>query len=265
MGSLEEKVALVTGAARGTGRAVAELFVAEGARVLIGDVRDEQGAEVASALGPAVRYRHLDVTSPEDWDGVVGALEGRLDVLVNNAGVLHLSTIDETPPDAFRQVMDVNCIGAFLGTRACLPLLRRSQGGTIVNVGSIDGVQGLPGTVAYTASKFALRGLTKVTALENAKHRVRANCVCPAAGNPEMHHDLVSGHLDTGAGGVDAQESWMRRPLGRHGTPEDVAMAVLFFASEQSRFCTGADLMVDGGGTAGVYQDLPGVFSVSER
>lgn len=267
MPRLADRVTLVTGGARGTGLAIARLFAAEGARVVLGDIRDEEGARSASELGSKVRFLHLDVTRESDWREAVASIErheGSLDILVNNAGVLHLSTIDETPAEAFRRVMDVNCTGAFLGTQACLPLLRRSAGASIVNIGSTDGVRGLPGTVAYTASKFALRGLTKVTALENGKHRVRANCVCPAAGNPAMHQDLVVGHLAPRPAGSAGEEAWPSRPLGSSGGCEDVALAALFFASEDSRFCTGTELIVDGGAAAGTYSAIPGVFSISD-
>lgn len=264
MPRLTDRVALVTGGARGTGKAIARLFAAEGARVVVGDIRDEEGLASARELGSQVRYIHLDVTRENDWLDAVGSIErteGALDILVNNAGVLHLSTIDETPLDAFRRVMEVNCTGAFLGTQKCLALLRRSSAGSIVNIGSTDGVRGLPGTVGYTASKFALRGLTKVTALENGKHGVRANCVCPAAGNPMMHQDLVAGHLAPRPVGGGSNEAWPARPLGISGDCEDVALAALFFASEESRFCTGTELLMDGGAGAGTYASIPGVFS----
>jgi len=266
MPRLADRVALVTGGARGTGLAIARLFSEEGARVVVGDIRDEEGLRSTRELGSQVRYVHLDVTREGDWPDVVRSIEeieGALDILVNNAGVLHLSTIDETPPDAFRRVMEVNCTGAFLGTQACLPLLRRSSAGSIVNIGSTDGMRGLPGTVGYTASKFALRGVTKVTALENGKYGVRANCICPAAGNPMMHQDLVAGHLAPRPAGRGSDEGWPARPLGISGSCEDVALAALFFASEESRFCTGTELEVDGGAGAGTYAPIPGVFSTA--
>jgi 3alpha(or 20beta)-hydroxysteroid dehydrogenase len=174
-GRLAGRTALVTGAARGTGAEVAKLFASEGARVIATDVLDDAGA----ASGH--EYHHLDVTSEDDWQRVVGGLD-TLDVLVNNAAVLHLTSIDNTTLEIFERVMRVNATGAFLGTRTSLPLLRRAGHGSIVNIGSIDSVAGVPATVAYTSSKFALRGLTKVTALENGKHGVRCNIVCPLPG-----------------------------------------------------------------------------------
>lgn len=256
MGRLEGKVALVTGAARGTGAEIAKAFVAEGARVWVTDVLDDRGAATAGDMG--AEYRHLDVTSEEDWRAAVGDLDA-LHVLVNNAAVLHLTSIDNTTTEIFETVMRVNLLGAFLGTRECLPLMRASGGGSIVHIGSSDSVQGTPATVAYTASKFALRGLAKVTALENGKHGIRSNVVCPRAGNAEMLTSLVGPELKM-------PEAPMRMgrfpdiPLGATLGPADVVGAVLFLASEESRYCTGIEIVVDGGNTAGEYIDIPGQF-----
>jgi 3alpha(or 20beta)-hydroxysteroid dehydrogenase len=244
---LAGRVALVTGAARGTGAEIARQFVAEGARVVLADVRDEEGAAVAAELGERARYRRLDVTDAEEWARAVEELragEGRLDVLVNNAAVLHLATIDATAVAEFERILRVNCIGPFLGTRACLPLLRDAGRGSIVNLGSIDSVEGTPLTAAYTASKFALRGLTKVTALENARFGVRCNIVCPAAGNVEMHPPVVG-----------APDFPKVEPDGRG--PAEVAPAVVYFASDESRLCSGTELVLDGGRSAGLQLDLP--------
>lgn len=248
-GRLDGRVALVTGAARGTGAEIVRRFVAEGARVIATDIVDAPGVE------------RLDVTSEDDWHRVVGGLDA-LDVLVNNAAVLHLTSIDNTSVELFERVLRVNAIGPFIGTRTCLPLLRRSEhSGSIVNIGSIDSVAGVPATVAYTSSKFALRGLTKVTALENGKHGVRCNIVCPAAGNPEMYTSLVGPPLDLSNIGARRGSGLPRIPLGRSRGPVDVAGAALFFASDDSRFCTGTELVIDGGFTAGEYVDVPGQFS----
>lgn len=247
MGRLEGKVALVTGAARGTGAEIARCFVAEGARTILADVLDEPGGAVAAELGDGARYRHLDVTSEADWAAAVAELDA-LDVLVNNAAVLHLATIDATTTEAFQRVLRVNALGPFLGTRACLPLLRASGRGSIVNVGSIDSVAAVPFTAAYTSSKFALRGLTKVTALENRRFGVRANIVCPEAGNPEMHPPVVGWEsLGGGAG---------RSPTPGRG-PDAVAPAAVFFASDESQLCSGTELVLDGGRMAGEYFELP--------
>ena len=246
-GRLAGKVAIVTGAARGTGAEIAREFVAEGATVVVADVLDERGAAAAAELGSAARYHHLDVTDADGWDGLlteIATRDGHLDVLVNNAAVLHLATIDRTTPEAFDRIMRVNCFGAFLATQRCLPMLRESRG-SIVNIGSIDSVQGTALTSAYTASKFALRGLTKVTAIENGRFGVRANIVCPAAGNPEMHPPIVGA------------EDWPSLPPDPERGPNRVAPAAVFFASDESQLCNGTELVLDRGESAGQHLDLP--------
>jgi 3alpha(or 20beta)-hydroxysteroid dehydrogenase len=264
---LEGKVALVTGAARGTGEAIAELYVAHGAKVVLTDVLDAAGKATAQRLGPNARYLTLDVTSEDDWQRAVEDLarvEQRLDVLVNNAAVLVLETIDNTTAEQFDRVMRVNCHGAFLGTKTCLPLLRDSGSGSIINIGSIDSLSAVPTASAYTASKFAMNGLTKVTALENGKWGVRANLLCPAAGSGEMVADAMG--LPDGAAqhahGGDSYDPAMG-PLGRPGRPVDVAPFALFLASDESAYCTGADFLIDGGRRAGEYVDVPRRFSTT--
>jgi 3alpha(or 20beta)-hydroxysteroid dehydrogenase len=261
MGRLDGKVALVTGAARGTGAAIAKRFVAEGARVVIADILDERGNDTAARLGDAARFRHHDVTSEEDWASATDELrvtEGRLDVLVNDAAVLHLSAIDDTSRETFETVFRVNCLGPFLGIRACLPLLRDVQG-SIVNIGSINSLFALPGTVAYTAAKFGLRGLTMATALENKKYGVRCNIVCPAGGNLEMHTSLVGGP------GMDHPPSEdEQRAAGIPQTGPDlakIASVALFLASDDAEFCSGSEFLADHGMRAGTVIDIPGVWS----
>ena len=254
MGRLDGRRALVTGAARGTGAAIARLFAAEGADVVLADVLDDRGKEMAASIGGSARFRHLDVTDESDWQAAADDLraQGGLDILVNNAAVLHLATIDLTTAEAFERVLRVNVIGPFIGTRTCLPLLRESGTGSIVNIGSIDSVAGVSLTAAYTASKFALRGLTKVTALENKKWKVRANIVCPAAGNPEMHPPVV---------GAPELAGLVREPRTDADTdpwgPAGVAPAALFLASEESRLCNGIEIVLDRGQTAGEDMKLP--------
>jgi 3alpha(or 20beta)-hydroxysteroid dehydrogenase len=213
----------------------------------LADVLDDRGQAMADELGGGSCFAHLDVTSEDEWEALVAGIRqrhGKLDVLVNNAAVLHLATIDLTTRAAFERILQVNVIGPFLGTQAALPALRASTG-CIVNVGSIDSVHGTALTSAYTSSKFALRGLTKVTALENAHFGVRANIVCPAAGNREMHPKIVGA------------EDWPEMPESEGRGPASVAPAVVYFASEESRLCNGTELVLDGGQTAGQAIPLP--------
>ena len=256
MGRLDGKITIVTGSSRGTGAAIARHFVAEGAQVTMVDVLDDRGQALADELGKSAMYRHLDVTSEGEWEAVVAEVwerEGRFDVLVNNAAVLHLATIDATTVEAFERIMRVNVLGPFLGTRTVLPYMRKSGGGSIVNVGSIDSVTGTSLTAPYTASKFAVRGLTKVTALENGKWNIRCNVLCPAAGNWEMIPPVVGGER---IGGPLAEpRSAPPDDMGRG--PSAVAPAAVYFASDESALCSGTELVLDKAGSAGIFVDLP--------
>jgi 3alpha(or 20beta)-hydroxysteroid dehydrogenase len=260
MGRLDGKIAIVTGAARGTGAGIVAAFAKEGARVVACDVLDERGA--ATAAGHGAVYRHLDVTDEHGWHALVDAVRaehGRLDVLVNNAAVLHLQTLVATERADFERVLQVNAVGPFLGTKACLPLLVESGGGSIVNVGSVDSISGTPCTAAYTSSKFALRGLTKVTALEHGKHGVRCNLVCPGGGNAEM---VLEAFARTGHPlGTAPAPGPPDRPIARRGTADDFAMAVVYFASDESSFCSGTELVVDGGQHAGQFVDVASLWT----
>ena len=257
MGRLDGKVAIVTGAARGTGEATARLFAAEGAKVVIGDILEDQGQAVADDLGDATVFGLLDVTSEEDWDRVVllaAERFGSLSVLVNNAAVLHIAAIVDTTPADFRRVLDVNQVGPFLGIRAATPAMEAAGGGSIVNVSSIDGLEGGNGLSAYASTKWGLRGLTKVAALELGRLGIRVNTMLPGGGSWEM----VKPWFEKFAAEVPAGASFGGpRALGRSADLSELAQAILFLASDESSFCTGADLAVDGGHTAGVI--FPGV------
>lgn len=254
-GRLAGKVAIVTGAARGTGASTARLFAEEGASVVLGDVRDEAGQAVAKEIGDAARYERLDVTSADDWARVVARAEdrhGHVDVLVNNAGLLHLAALVETEVADFERLVRVNQIGPFLGIRAVVEPMQRAGGGSIVNISSVDGVMVHNGLAAYASTKWALRGLTKVAALELGKHAIRVNAVCPEAGNPEMVARWVPDGVDLEVATAFGQP---RLAPQRHRSSaeriRDVANMVLFLASDESASCTGADFVVDGGNSAG--------------
>jgi 3alpha(or 20beta)-hydroxysteroid dehydrogenase len=257
---LAGKVAVVTGAARGSGAAIARRIAGEGGRVVVADVLDDRGRAVAEELGDSARYVHCDVTREDDWTRVVdeAAAFGGLDVLVNNAAVLHLASIEETSEADYRRIFAVNELGTFLGIRAAIAPMRAAGGGSIVNISSIDGIYVTPGTSAYAASKFAVRGLTRTAALELGPFGIRVNAVCPAAGNIEMVMEALPPGFDFSAGRDEgnSRSSGHSSPLGRHGRMEDVADAVVFFASDESAFVSGADLMVDGAMSVGMI--IPG-------
>jgi 3alpha(or 20beta)-hydroxysteroid dehydrogenase len=243
---LSGKVALISGGARGQGEAEARLFVAEGAMVMMGDLLDDDGARVAAELGGAAAYCHHDVTSESDWDAVVEATRsafGRIDVLVNNAGIFHLIKMLDTTLEEYRNVIDVNQVGTFLGMRAVAPvMIEQGDGGSIVNISSIAGLRGAATAFAYGASKWAVRGMTKSAALELARHRIRVNSI---------HPGLVSTPMLDEFDKVGGREAIRRSvPIGEESGPEEVAKLALFLASDDSRHSTGAEFVVDGGMTA---------------
>jgi NAD(P)-dependent dehydrogenase (short-subunit alcohol dehydrogenase family) len=244
---LQGKVALISGGARGMGAAEARLFAREGARVVIGDVLEPEGKAVADEIGGSAVFTRLDVTREDDWTRAVAlAVErfGRLDVLVNNAGVGAAGRIEDTTPEAWDRVMEINAKGVFLGTRAAIPAMRRGGGGSIVNISSQLGLVGMDdSSPQYTASKGAVRLLTKTTALQYAREGIRANSVHPG---PIVTPMTERRRADP----ATYQRMLSRIPLGRYGEPEEVAYAVLYLASDESAFVTGSELVIDGGWTA---------------
>ena len=247
---LDNKVVLISGGARGQGAAEARLFTQEGAKVVFGDVLDQQGRQVEAELvetGHEATYVHLDVTREADW---VAAVEtainryGKLDVLVNNAGISIRSSIEDTTEEDWDRIMAINAKGVFLGTKHSIPAMRRAGGGSIINISSIAGMVGGPFTGgSYAATKGAVRVFTKVTAVQHAKDGIRCNSVHPGLLETPMTQDLLA----------DPANREMRTqliPLGRIGTAEDVAYGVLFLASDESSFMTGSELVIDGGATA---------------
>ncbi|MQG30658.1 MAG: glucose 1-dehydrogenase [SAR202 cluster bacterium] len=246
---LENKVALISGGARGMGAVEAKMFVQEGAKVVIGDVLDEDGkqteAEINEAGGECV-FVHLDVTDETAWqDAVAAAVDrfGKLDILVNNAGIARINNVEDTTSDEWDLVMDINAKGVFLGTKAAIPEIRKAGGGSIVNISSIAGLTG-GRTSSYAASKGAVRLLTKSSAIQYAGESIRCNSVHPGVIETPMTTPMM---LNTQEG-RDLNAS--RHPLGRVGQPEDIAYGVLFLASDESSFMTGSELVIDGGLTA---------------
>ena len=244
---LENKVALISGGARGQGEVEAKLFAREGAKVVIGDILEDDGRRVEAEineLGGECVFVNLDVTQEADWERAVAtavARFGKLDVLVNNAGIFKLGKVEETTPELWDEIMDVNSKGVFLGTKCAIPEMRNAGGGSIINISSVAGLIGTQYSAAYGASKGAVRLFTKSTATAYAREGIRANSIHPGViETPMTTPNLLS---DDDA----RQRSIARHPLGRIGQPEDVAYGALFLASDESSFMTGSELVIDGG------------------
>ena len=249
MARLDGCVAIVSGAAGGQGAAEARLLVAQGAQVVLGDIDDEAGTALADELGGAARYAHLDVCVEDDWraalDAGLSAFE-KVTALVNNAGIsFPPKSILKTPVDEYRQVIEVNQIGAYTGIHVVAPAIIAAGGGSIVNVSSVNGFVGAWGIAGYASSKFALRGLTRVASIELARKGVRVNSIHPGP----IDTPMLRGGLPEGTDPVEA----MARVIaaGRVGTVEEVAAMVAFLLSDESSFCYGSELVLDGGFLAG--------------
>jgi len=259
VGRLSGKVAIITGGARGMGAATSRLFVAEGARVAIADLLDEAGAALASELGEAAQFYHHDVTREEDWASLVLAVEadlGAVDILVNNAGILLFRTLLETTRAEYEKVLEVNLVGEFLGIKAVGPGMVARGRGAIVNISSVDGMKGANGLAAYSSSKWGVRGLTRVAALELGHKGIRVNSVHPGGVDTVMtNHD--------GRTRDAVNERFGNIPLQRVGAPEEVAQATLFLASDDASYLSGAEIAVDGGMMTGqYYEGFPGAPGV---
>ncbi|MCC3330835.1 SDR family NAD(P)-dependent oxidoreductase [Nocardia abscessus] len=245
MVDLNGKVALITGGARGQGAAEARLFVRRGARVVITDVLEAEGAELAESLGGAARFVRHDVSVGADWDAAAAlavSAFGSLDVLVNNAAIYTARPLTETSPEELERILRVNLVGPFRGIQAVVGPMTRAGGGSIVNISSQAGLEGLMGHAAYGSSKWGLRGLTKTAALELGPAGIRVNSVHPGP----IATPMVP-YLTTGPG------SFPSLPLQRTGVPEEVAELVAFLASDAAAYITGAEVTVDGGLAAGKF------------
>jgi len=240
MDRLKGKIILISGGARGQGAAEARLFVTEGARVIIGDVLEPEGRQLASELGHSATFVRHDVTQEMDWETAVNAAEklGGLHGLVNNAGIYQPRTLMETETELFERHTRVNQLGCFLGMKTVVPLMEQSGGGSIANISSVAGLRGSPGALAYSATKWALRGMTKAAAIDLAPRKIRVNSVHP-------------GPIDTEMLNVRTPEQNRHRlqlvPMKRMGTAEEVAALVLFLLSDESGYITGAEVAIDGG------------------
>jgi 3alpha(or 20beta)-hydroxysteroid dehydrogenase len=240
-GRLQDKVALITGGARGQGAAEGALFAAEGAAVVLADVLDREGHDAAESMGGS--YKHLDVTDEDAWRALIGEVlseHRRLDVLVNNAGIYINAPLTQMPLDDYRRVIDVNQVGVFLGMKHAAPAMGESGGGSIVNISSIAGLRGSAGSIAYGASKWAVRGMTKTAAHDLAPLGIRVNSIHPGAIDTAMLQQVPAAEAGL--------ERLVRRvPLQRVAEPEEVARLALFLASDESSYCTGAEFVIDGG------------------
>ncbi|MFQ6397650.1 glucose 1-dehydrogenase [Nocardia sp. KC 131] len=241
MARLTGKVALISGGARGMGAAHAKALIAEDARVVLGDILDEEGAALAEELGDNAAYVHLDVREPQHWrDAVSAAVDrfGALNVLVNNAGIVNGNLLVDFELSEWQRIIDINLTGTFLGMQAATPAMTEAGGGSIINISSVEGMRGSPGLHGYTASKFAVRGLTKSTALELAQYGIRVNSVHPGLIRTPMTEGIPADFLQI--------------PMGRAAEPAEVSALVTFLASDESSYSTGAEFIIDGGLTVGV-------------
>jgi 3alpha(or 20beta)-hydroxysteroid dehydrogenase len=243
MGRVDGKVAIVTGGARGMGEAFVRKLVAEGAKVVCADVLDEEGRALARTLGKSSLFVHLDVTSEADWQNAIKGTEaafGPVSVLINNAGIAITGPIEDTSESTFRGVIDVNVVGIFLGIKVTLPSMRRAGGGSIINMSSQCGLRGVANTISYTASKFAACGMSKSMAMELAPDAIRVNSIHPGPTRTPM--------IMNNAGSAELIKAVAEQvPLKRIGEPEEIANMVLLLASDEMKYATGAEFVVDGG------------------
>lgn len=241
MSRLAGKVAFVTGGARGMGASHVERFVKEGAKVAFTDILSDEGQGLAKKFGDSVRFFRQDVTSADEWDNTIQAAEkafGPISVLVNNAGIVLRGPIESFSESDYRKVIDVNQLSVFLGMKSVLASMRRAGGGSIINISSIAGIVGRPATIAYSASKFAIRGMTKVAAAEFGEYHIRVNSVHPGAIMTPMFDNMA-----------DSVKNSLLSDLAikRLADPGEVSSLLVFLASDESAYCTAAEFVIDGG------------------
>jgi 3alpha(or 20beta)-hydroxysteroid dehydrogenase len=253
MARLANKVAIVTGGARGMGEATVRLFIEHGAKVVIGDLLDKEGEALAQELGPNAAYVHMDVSNPDDWQKAVARAQqfGPLNVLVNNAAIVHMASIADTTPEDYMRVIKVNQLGTFLGIQAVIAPMKAAGKGSIINISSIDGMQSKNALSAYSSSKWAVRGLTKSAAIELGPYNIRVNSVHP-------------GGVFTVMGGKYAEDAdpsvmdpfYKNHAIPRVGLPHEVAYVTLFLATDEASYSTGGEFLADGGWAAGLRQEM---------
>ena len=251
---LTGKVALVSGGARGMGASHVRTMVAEGAKVVFGDILDDEGEVVAKEVGDDARYVHLDVTQPEDWDSAVATAVsefGGLDVLVNNAGIINVGMIEDYALSEWQRIIDINLTGVFLGIRAVVKTMKEAGRGSIINISSIEGMAGTLGCHGYTATKFGVRGLTKSAAMELGPFGIRVNSIHPGLVKTPMTEWVP--------------EDIFQSALGRIAQPQEVSNLVLYLASDDSSYSTGSEFVVDGGTTAGLAHKDFSAVDVSQQ
>ena len=245
MGRLDNKVAIVTGGAMGQGAAIAQAYVAEGAKVVVADIAKDEGQALADGLGESAHFVHHDVSDPAAWATLVDDTNtrfGPVNVLANNAGLLRFGQIEHMPLEEFQLLVNVNQVGVFLGMQAVTRTMRKNGGGSIINASSIEGIAGMPSCTAYAATKWAIRGMTKCAAMELGPKGIRVNSV---------HPGMIDTPMTRVHGGDAAMEYGASKvPLRRVGTPADIAPVYVFLASDESSYMNGAELTVDGGVTA---------------
>ncbi|HAM80587.1 glucose 1-dehydrogenase [Ornithinibacillus bavariensis] len=243
MTRLNGKIAIITGAARGMGASHARLFINEGAKVMIADILEEDGQALARELGENAKFAKLDVTKAANWEEVVSQTEkefGPVNILVNNAGISMNKSIEEITEEEYRRIVDINQISVFLGMKAVLPSMKKANGGSIVNISSINGLVG--GAIGYTDTKFAVRGMTKAAALNLAHNGIRVNSV---------HPGVIETPMISQADSKDIIKEFAKHiPAGRVAKPEEVSNLVLYLASDESSYSTGSEFVIDGGLTA---------------